>query len=396
MPNFKNSVLSDLCQRVMTANNWNAYDVALQHQGMHVVCFQSKADTAEKKSILKTVVGEMHRNAVLERRFGEVGLVVFDRPGGPHMKSLVGVVAANPKVLEAQYAHARLILKAMGLCEGASKRLFLDSTQDLSVELKTVSNQSLSNVLSTKSTLESSVIPLLKGEISGATDRKRNQDNEITIKELVGFGAVRSAAIINMISHDMGVSNLNRLITLESRIKSDLQNESPASISRMEAELNDLEAEQDAVSNNLLKVMGSIYDRMKRRIESGGFDQAQLRDTERVMDCIISVSQDIHGKALSAGTYESVAIALDIAEDALEETWIKDGLSYCLHGLVLTSCMSHGVLALKDNIDTLKARVMEADLTTPIVSSSLGFWARVNKQPEGQREEKLRAPALGR
>ncbi len=391
-----NPKLSDLCEQVMAVNAWRSLDKPLSKNGMHIVCFKTAAHNDDHKKIARAVVEEMDRDLQLEGEFGKTGFVVFEerQPGlydreycltEKNAKQIVGVIAADPFILQKQYEYAKTVLSALGLCEIVSRQLFLRDGYDVFVRTEEKESHSKSRIFSSKNAAESG-FPFLKSEISASDERSRTASFEAKTENSIGVGAVRSAALINMIAHHFNVNNLSSLEKVDSGIVLDLSVGTDQAKERLVHQAAQLDQDCATVNENIVKVCATLHDRLEERHDARRLTVSESAALHRILDGLAVVANDFHHNNVNSSTFENLSALSSQAGHSVFDDWLRNGISYCMHGGILSHCIAHAHTKTCDAIEKFDASATPSSDNLP--SASLGFWAKIERLPAPEAVKK--------
>lgn len=393
-----------LCKRALEASNWTGFDVAHLVGDSHVVCFQSTADTGEKRRFLGAVVDLVNRQFGLHHEPDRSGIVVFDSGDSgdsgdsAHSPGIVGVIEADPKALERQYNHIRNILKPLGLCEGFAKRLYLDEDPTRQFTITTTSSNKDSHTSATK--VVASIGKLFKGitlsgETSTSKDVVSSEESTHVKKTEVDHGAVRSALFMNMICKDLGVSDLKSITTRDEFVRSCRKRADSESLHLLKSEAENFEAQREIIQSSMIGAIEGVYRNLaleKSLYETHKKDSWAMNLITDAMQNLGEAAREISQGVVNADTLENLYTAHATIESALKEKYMAGALDYCMHGAVLMACFNNTRQKILDAHADLKAQGIEE--TATIDSSSLPFSAYVKPDIESStsRSSSARRP----
>ena len=375
-----------LCKRALEASNWTGFDRAHLVGDSHVVCFQSTADTGEKRRFLGAVVDLLNRQFGLHHEPDRSGIVVFDSGDTSHVPGIVGVIEADPKALERQYNHIRNILKPLGLCEGFAKRLYLDEDPARQFSITTTSSNKDSHTSATK--VVASIGKLFKGitlsgETSTSKDVVSSEESTHVKKTEVDHGAVRSALFMNMICKDLGVSDLKSIMVRDSFVASCSKRANSESLHLLKSEAENFEAQREIVQSSMLQAIEGVYRNLaleKSLYETHKKDSWGMNVITDAMHNLGEAARKISQGIVNADTLENLYAAHATIESDLKEQYMSGALDYCMHGAVLMACFNNTRQKILDAHANLKAQGIKEAVT--IDSSSLPFSAYVKPDSE--------------
>lgn len=381
MNEFRKRNIVSICERTLEASNWTKFDQSYVVDNNYVICFKTTAKSEDKRSIVRSIIDSINRQEERSGKINQSGIVVFENRKDPSDTSIVGVVEANISKLDQQYRRIREILKSFGLADGHARKLFYDDAPAIKLTKTETTTKSRGIKLGVSAKIdtdsdETIALPVqASAEAEFSYERASSVEDKLQREDEVSFGAVRSALLINMISNDIGVRDLEKINNVEPILKGLERMEKEEALLKISREIEycdrDLTITADAVIHT---IHDQLYGIVKNKDSRGLYDEMESTRASIVMNNLRLAAKDIAKGVVSSGTFDLLLESEEILVGSLNQEYMSNAIDYCTHGIMLFGSLLHA----RNSCLKAKERVMERNSGNEedfgLVSSSLGFF----------------------
>lgn len=365
-----------MSELVLASRNWKAEERLIESQGRFFTFFQADGKRDEDGRTLTRMMEIFNRSYRVAGDVNESGFVVFEQRdvqenafqrltglGRKGHERIVGAVFADAKTLQAHYAHAKGILRELGVCRTGARQFILDDADDHYVTVKHAVVRDVSVTDSAKNTVKfAGDAKILTGEqeLSVTREAKRSKTVEFAREDTVGTGAVRSAFLINSIARELKLPDLHHLRMLAHRIDA-LGQGQPDAVKILDIEIDGLEKGRSAIFNEGHEFLKGFVSWIQRDCENVWGSQEELAIAQSLGYTATLIASDLKQGRLTDETFKRIDSLAELANTHSPGAWHERSASFLTHAAVLGACYSHHIDAMR----ALKAKLEVAPVMPP-------------------------------
>lgn len=172
---------------------------------------------------------------------------------------------------------------------------------------------------------------------------------------------------------------LSLLENVDSNILLDLSTGTDEAKERLVYQAIQLEQGRSMVNKKIVMACAALHDRLDQSQVPRRLTAFESMAFHRILDGLTLVARDFHHDGVNPGTFENLSALSSQAGYPVFDDWLRNGISYCMHGADLSSRIAKAHAKTCDAIEKFDVRAASASGDMP--SASLGLFAKIERFP---------------